>query len=152
MDFAVRDLVGVRSVDGVIAHQCNCVTSHAAGVARKIFSAFPYSDSYKDRKVPGEAGTIDVRRPPAGSEHLPAVVNLFAQYYPGKPRDAFDTNDDRNRWRILCLKAMAESLDEGTMVFVPYRMGCSLAGGNWDEVLEALKGVEGKIKITICIA
>ncbi len=52
-----------------ILHQCNCVTINAAGIAKLIFEAFPWANTYSKR--PGnislfkhenysKQGTIDV--------------------------------------------------------------------------------------------
>jgi len=35
------------ATDPVIAHQCNCVSTKAAGLAAQIFDRFPLSDTYQ---------------------------------------------------------------------------------------------------------
>ena len=46
--------------EDVIAHQTNCVTTRAAGLARYLFHKFPYTDTYTNRQAHAEPGTTDV--------------------------------------------------------------------------------------------
>ena len=66
-----------------IAHQCNCVTDRSAGVAASIFKAFPWSDIYSQRTEHSKPGTIEIR---GNGKDQRLVVNMFAQFYPGKPK------------------------------------------------------------------
>jgi O-acetyl-ADP-ribose deacetylase (regulator of RNase III) len=66
----------------LIAHQCNCVTNKAIGIAHAINSKYPYADIYSIRKVPDIPGTVVIRK---GKEGEPIIACLLAQYYPGKP-------------------------------------------------------------------
>ena len=64
-----------------IAHQCNCTTRGAKGLARAMFSRFPYADTYR-RGARRVAGACDVWGD--GSPHRRFVLNLYGQHGVGK--------------------------------------------------------------------
>jgi O-acetyl-ADP-ribose deacetylase (regulator of RNase III) len=113
-----------------IAHQCNCVTTHAAGVAKAIFDKFPYSDVYKDRTTLDELGTIKIMG--NGIEDR-FIINMFAQYLPGHSKIPDHPTDGliaRQRHFYSCLVKIAKIPDLESIAF-PYGIGCSMGGGNW---------------------
>ena len=65
-----------------ILHQCNCVTKDSAGIAKSIFEAFPWANTYFERGEPSTKGTIDIR---GNGLNQRFVINAYVQYYPGKP-------------------------------------------------------------------
>lgn len=130
-------ITDIRESGQVIAHQCNCLTTgRAKGVARQIFETFPYSDIYSDRKAPDVPGQIIVRHPEV-NQAGPIVVNLLAQFHPGKPRLHYDTAGDRETWLSFCLKKMLDSVASSTFYF-PFGMGCNLAGGDWGKTIDLM--------------
>lgn len=112
-----------------LCHQCNCVTKRAAHLAWSVFDRYPYADTYEDRIKPSEPGTISLMT--TDSDEDRAIVNMYAQYFPGKsnPRNvSLDGYDARLRYFRSCLSYM-ESL-EGSFAF-PFGIGCGAAGGDW---------------------
>jgi len=114
-----------------IAHQCNCVTLRARGLAEAIFETFPSADIYKNRKEADKAGTIIIRG---------KVINMLAQVYPGPPTTS-ESEAMRLHWFKACLEKMKEELDPTTTksVAFPYKIGCGLAKGYWPHYRQALK-------------
>ena len=114
-----------------IAHQCNCVTLRARGLAEAIFGTFPSADIYKNRKEAVKAGSIIIRG---------KVINMLAQVYPGPPTTS-ESEAMRMHWFRACLEKMKEELDPGTTnsVAFPYKIGCGLAKGYWPHYHQALK-------------
>lgn len=115
-----------------IAHQTNCSTKgQAAGIAKIIFEKYTYADVYKDRIEDSTPGTIDI----AGDGlFYRGIINIFGQYYPGKPQNSaskFDCEKDRKIWFHSCLMAIAEVPNLNSIAF-PDHVGCNLAGGNWE--------------------
>jgi hypothetical protein len=115
-----------------IAHQVNCTTKgFAVGIAKIIFERYPYADVYKDRIEDSIPGTISI----AGDGlFYRGIINMFAQYYPGKGQDdpsKFDCYKDRKVWMHQCLMAIAEIPDLNSIAF-PDHIGCNLAGGDWN--------------------
>lgn len=126
-----------------IAHQCNCVSSGWSGLAYGIFEKFPYSNIYDERNrgkyvhIPGE---IYIRGNGADKRY---VINFTGQIYPGYPSDTkflqfIDSAPNRRKFLYDCLMEIAEIKNLKEIAF-PYRVGCGLAGGNWDEYEILLK-------------
>lgn len=114
-----------------IAHQCDCVTLCARGLAEAIFEMYPSADIYRNRKEPDKAGTILIRG---------KVINMLAQVYPGAPT-VVESEAMRLHWFRACLKEMRDILDPATTksVAFPKNIGCGLAKGHWPHYHQALK-------------
>lgn len=121
-----------------IAHQCNCKSNYSAGLAKSIFTKFPYSDTYKDRIYTGYnfPGRIDVL---GNGEDNRFIINMYIQFWPGKPgKDIYDTNGYRIKHLKQCLSKIAEISNLESIGF-PYNLGCGLAGGNFIEYSKILE-------------
>lgn len=118
------------SKEKYIAHQCNCITTNSAGAAKAIFDAYPYADVYKDRKEPDQLGTIKIM---GNGDDERFVVNMFAQHFPGRPRQPMHPVDGlvaRQKHFYSCLARMANIPNLESVAF-PYGIGCAMGGGNW---------------------
>jgi O-acetyl-ADP-ribose deacetylase (regulator of RNase III) len=114
-----------------IAHQCNCLTQNSAGIAKAIFDKFPHADSYAARKEADTMGTIKIFGD--GKENR-YVINMFTQFYPGKakyPTSRKDGTQARQEAFNSCLWHMI-GIDNLESIAFPYRIGCNLAGGDWE--------------------
>jgi O-acetyl-ADP-ribose deacetylase (regulator of RNase III) len=110
-----------------IAHQCNCVTTYGKGLSAALFRRFPWADTYTGRVKPSEPGTIQVFGD-GKSQHF--VVNMYAQYNPGKPKKTQDSALDRQQWFASCLQQIGTIPNLREVAF-PSLIGCGLAGGDW---------------------
>ena len=125
-----------------IAHQCNCVTVRAHGLAKTIADQYPWADVYGQRTADGQRhrakyadtpGTIKVE---ASKDVDKVVICMFAQWAPGKSGvylrvypGPVDDAAARLGWFKSCVDSIdALLLDE---VAVPDHIGCGLAGGDW---------------------
>lgn len=100
-----------------IAHQCNCVTSHSAGIAKAIFDKYPWANTYKNRKnirvstlhdkIVGQSdlGSIDIL---GNGINERFVINLYCQKNPGGPNGNWDQRKDRLVWLGVCLNRVSE--------------------------------------------
>lgn len=136
-----------------IAHQCNCITTHSAGIAKMIFDKFPWSNTYKNRKLASVQGTVDIIE-----NKKPYIINMYVQYYPGKARinnlgklfdNSFDfiikdSAEDRLRYLKECLDKVSQINNIESIGF-PEGMGCRLAKGNWNHNLAVLEQFAEKI-------
>lgn len=117
-----------------IAHICNLVTQHSAGTARAIFDKYPHANTYKDRSSPCDKsmlGTIDILGNGLDQRY---IINCYSMYYPGKPKypnSSLDGTTVRQQYFYQCLLQIARIPDLHSIAF-PYKIGCNLAGGNWD--------------------
>jgi O-acetyl-ADP-ribose deacetylase (regulator of RNase III) len=155
----------------VICHQCNCVSRHAAGLAKDLFEKYPWADCYKNRGTASENGNykagsifmirdlVQILRP---KKHVPlTVINIFGQVYPGKPRWGTDSKEKRKEYFGQALETLSELLmidppgigrDEiYNQIAFPYKIGCGLAGGNWDDYYAMLEKFASKIDMPVVI-
>lgn len=119
----------VQCTEDFLVHQTNCVTPKAKGLSSHIFSRFPEADVYASRVKRDLPGTIVVRG---------KVINLMGQYYPGTPKWKNDRSEDRRRYFMRGLEAIA-ALDGISSLAIPWQIGCGLAGGDWKEYKEILE-------------
>ncbi|AYV79273.1 MAG: hypothetical protein Faunusvirus7_21 [Faunusvirus sp.] len=115
-----------------IAHQCNCVTDRAEGLAKKIFSV--YDNIYDKRTIATTAGTISMSHyydKTSNRPSKPIVINIFAQIYPGKTKykSGSDSATKRAEYFESCLMEILKIADLTSIAF-PYNIGCGLAGGD----------------------
>ncbi len=121
----------LSSEEQYIAHQCNCVTTSSAGLAKIIFTKWTHAECYYIRWANDKPGTIEVRGD--GKYGGRPIINMFAQFNPGKPHKADDPHDGyqaRKKYFIECMKAI-DALKPSS-VAMPHGIGCGLAGGDWE--------------------
>lgn len=132
-----------------IAHQCNCISKNASGLAGSLFKRFPYSNTYEtrtkylnnceSRTKPNEVGTIEVL---GNGEDKRYVINMYAQYHPGPPQDfrgSIDSYNLRRNYFFDCLRAI-RNIPNLKSIGIPYGIGCGLAKGNWPDYLALISG------------
>lgn len=113
-----------------ILHQCNCVTKDSAGIAKAIFNAFPWANTYSKRVKHSKQGTIDVLGNGLDQRY---VINGYIQYYPGKPKFGYCVDCISHRIDSLnaCFRKIKEICGLES-VGIPVGMGCGLAGADWN--------------------
>ena len=135
-----------------ILQQCNCLTVRPHGLSKTLADRFPHGDVYGNRTGIGRQNcAVPAHRSVPGTveilEGTPNIVCLYGQYRPGKPGsylssypdDFPDGRNDRVEYFQSCLEALAEFLPGGVKVAVPYKIGCGLAGGDWNVYLPLLE-------------
>jgi O-acetyl-ADP-ribose deacetylase (regulator of RNase III) len=128
----------LESTAQYIVHQTNCVSSGASGIAKTIFDKWPETNIYKERSDNNywhKPGYIFIKR---------HVINAMGQFLPGPPgRYSMnsikfnETPDMRQLWFICCLTSIS-CINGLKSVAFPYKIGCGLAGGDWDWYLKAI--------------
>ena len=56
-----------------------------------------------------------------------------------------DTQEEREQWFKECLETLGENKKYQNLAF-PYKIGCGLAGGNWDHYLPMIEDFTVKYK------
>lgn len=115
---------------GIIAHQVNCQRVMGAGLALAIRRVYPKHYSEYLETTP-ELGSI------CATEITPTlyVVGVYGQDNFG--RGETQTNYDALRSGFTKLRAFSKS--KNLPVYLPYMIGCGLAGGNWKKVLRIIE-------------
>lgn len=141
------------SKEKYIAHQCNATTNQAGGLAYYIFKQYPYANIYASRPHPYKPvgpnfpGNIAIF---GDGKESRFVINMIAQYYPGNsmmPTSLLDGISARETYFRKCLAAMAKINNIESIAF-PHKIGCGLAGGDWDEYLSMIQYFSAKINIS----
>lgn len=125
----------------LIAHQTNCLGVMGAGIARSIKNKWnsvytQYVDickNFEDSKDLLGKCQICV----TGEFPIKFVANLFGEYSFTESVAPFEnrhTDYGALKKALLNLKAFCED-EEVTEVGIPYKLGCGLAGGDWDGVV-----------------
>jgi len=118
--------------NGIICHQVNCMGKMGAGIALKIKKKWPIVyEQYLSECMTGEIqlGTVQI------IQVLPSlfVANLVGQY--GYGRDKRYTNYPALMNCFIDLQKISDKLK--LQIYIPYKIGCSNAGGDW-EIVEKL--------------
>lgn len=122
-----QDILEVES--GCILHQVNCQAKMGAGLALAIAQKWPevkkqyglFCQSLSKVRLLGEAHPVNV------DKNL-IVVNLFGQFNYG-------AGEKQTSYPALAIALGKCALRYKTeKIYIPYKMGCGLAGGDWDIV------------------
>ncbi len=134
------------ATEDAIIQQCNCVARKPHGLSQQIAQRFPHCRVYSNntQKTPG---TIEVYH---GN---PTIICLLAQYGMGKPHDYGQREPDSYKLRLRWFQDALDEInpDEYSSVAIPYKIGCGLAGGNWNEYLPIIEEFDKKIPVTLYI-
>lgn len=89
----------LESKEDAIVQQCNCVTTYPKGLSKAIFKKWPYSDDYTGRNSDNrpKPGSVSIKENNQVQQSK-IIVNMFAQYYPSKPKYANDSAQKRKKW------------------------------------------------------
>lgn len=120
-----------------IAHGCNCFHSMGAGIAGYISKVYPESlEADKQTKFASvdKLGTFSIAETEFGQ-----ILNMYTQYHPGR--------DLRIESLVDCFKLLNEQY-KGKVVAIP-KIGCGIAGGNWDEVKQLINSVTPDVEIDV---
>jgi len=130
-----------------IAHQTNCVTDRAAGLALDLFAQFPYANDYarcQNRAI----RTINVFGGGIGGDTRRGVINMYAQLRVGRNPTEIERAVRLNNFRV-CLQKISEIPCIRSVAFPEY-IGCGLAGGHWSDYLGAIEQFARETP-TVCV-
>lgn len=111
---------------GIICHQVNCQGVMAAGLAKSLKAKYPICfESYSKYCKAGQFRPGMVQFCRVNPELF--ICNLAGQ-------DGYGVDKRHTDYQALevCLtKLYAKSLELNLIPYLPYKMGCGLAGGDW---------------------
>ena len=129
------DLLDVEQ--GIIAHQVNCQGVMGAGLAKALRNVYPdIYVSYKKHCGAGHGTALmgKVQIVEVGEKLY--VANLFSQEGYGK---GVQTDYEKLEMALGKLEMYARRAD--AKVYLPYLLGCGLAGGDWNVVADIIHRV-----------
>lgn len=131
----------------VILHQCNCFQTMGAGLAKQIATRFPRAKQadMQDSRTPQERlGGITT-----AFEKGKYIVNCYGQFRYG--RDQCHTDYHSLRQAIKLALKQNYPMVERTTFGLAHGIGCGLAGGSWDVVLEILESLSREFSVDLYI-
>ena len=139
------------SSETYLCHQCNCVSNRSAHLAEAVFKKFPWADIYSKRTYPWtppekeQLGDIII----CGNDKNRLVINMLAQYYPGRSRFPHSKTDGilvRQDAFKSCLIKIAKSAEPDESIAFPWGIGCGAAGGDWGVYLKMIQDFDNKVQ------
>lgn len=122
----------------VICHQTNCMGAMGSGIAKAIRATYPEAyHALRDRFEQGAAAVGEVDFVPTiRSGFLRCVVNCYGEkdYL---PRGAVHTNYEALQHCFDKIKE--EFAGKNYTIGFPYKIGCGLAGGDWNIVSKMIE-------------
>ena len=111
-----------------LVHGCNCFNTMKSGIAGQITREFPEASVVDSRTIRGygsKLGTYSSTQTEFGS-----IYNCYTQFRYGRDGDRY--LDYEALYKVLKLVNSNHSFDKKGLL-IP-RIGCGLAGGNWNIV------------------
>lgn len=120
--------------EGIICHQVNCQGKMGRGIALDIKKKFPIV--FNKYKLQCAHGHLKI-----GMVYIVQVAEkLFIGNLAGQDRYGLDKRyTDYDAVRTCLQKIKKWSVDRKLAVYIPYKMGCNNAGGDWDVVYDIIK-------------
>ncbi|MEY8366573.1 macro domain-containing protein [Anaerovoracaceae bacterium 41-7] len=127
----------------IIAHQVNCMGKMGSGVAKQIKERFPHAyDVYMSSEMKlGQVVPAVCIDKYTGREVV--IMHMFAQ-----DKYGYDGREYTDLGALFaCLFRLRISANElgdefgYKKIAMPYKIGCGLGGGNWDEVYQLIKDI-----------
>lgn len=142
-DFHIRVIPHIGDID-ILVHGCNCYHTMGAGIAKQISGCFPEA-LIEDKKTPigpEKLGTISIAKVKRLCGVDGYIINAYTQ----------DTYWDTQRMLSYeavknCMIQVREFAQAKNLSIAMPKIGCGLAGGDWEKVSGILEEVfEDKIK------
>ena len=122
---------------GIICHQTNCKGVMGSGLALSIKKQYPkaYSD-YMDRFATFglQLGDVVMSKQLSGLY----VANLCGQNEYGRKLNKVYTNYESLK---VCFQQVSDFAKMKHTIYIPYGIGCGLAGGDWNKVESMLESI-----------
>lgn len=119
----------------IICHQTNCMGVMGSGLAKQIKEKYPevfkgYYYTCKTTPAPEIFGTALICEANDGKY----IANLFGQMNYGTDKQYTDYDKLKQALQEVHSFAKAKNLS----VAIPYKLGCGLAGGDWNTVFDII--------------
>lgn len=137
------------ATEGVILHQVNCQNAMGSGFAKAFYTKYPVIKErfhITSERVLEKYNNKETRiNPLLGQMQWVKInenlfgINCFTQEYYG---NSLENGVKYTREDLLIRnigKALKRLEQHDLELFIPERVGCGLAGGNWDNILEGLE-------------
>jgi len=114
----------------VIVHGCNCFNTFGAGIAKQIRSIYPEANETDQKTQKGDRNKLGTCTTAISNDKL--IINAYTQFHYSRNTKTVDYD---------AIKSVMYEIDEivpqNTTIGMP-RIGCGLAGGDWNIVEKIL--------------
>lgn len=130
MKIVCGDILAINH--GVIVHQVNCKKVMGAGLALQI-----------RRKYPQHFADYMAAEPKLGDIVVTCIhstlyiIGVYGQYSYGR----YGLHTNYSALRIAMIKAAQFAAQKNLPLYIPYGIGCGLAGGDWNRVAAILSDI-----------
>ena len=136
----------LKAKENIIVHQVNCMGVMGSGLAKSIKKKYPevfngYYHFCKTNLVEEYFGTALICE--ANDDKY--IANVFGQINYGT--EERQTDYDRLKQALIEVKNFAK--EKGLSVAIPYKLGCGLAGGDWNIVFDMITEVFNDVECNI---
>lgn len=135
----------------ILVHQANCYCTMGSGIALDIKTRFPeaYEEDCKTKRGDEtKLGTASICRVKDSESRIKFIFNMYGQYmFGGGTRH---TNYEAYYCGLEFIKNKITNVN--LIVGIPFKMGCSLGGGDWNICEAMIKSVfeSSPIQVFIC--
>jgi O-acetyl-ADP-ribose deacetylase (regulator of RNase III) len=135
----------------VIAHGCNCFNVMGAGVALAIRNKYPEVYKADLETVRGDRNKLGTfTKAQVEAEPIKIIYNLYTQYSMGGDKVHLDYQALETSFEAMIIDLKKNKALRSPIVAIP-RIGCGLAGGNWDVVKEIIQNLAVKYTIPVFV-
>lgn len=138
----------LQSDKDIIGHQVNCLGVMGAGLAKQIKAKYSetfleYKKICDDHKENREElmGHVYMAHNSDGK----IIANIFSQLDVGRT----ERKTDYKKLKIGLKKVCEYAKENNLSVALPYKIGCGLAGGNWNIVYKIIDSVFEDYEVTL---
>lgn len=136
VSFVNKDITTIT--EGIICHQVNCRGVMGAGLAKQIRNKFP--KAYEEYMIQYGRNNLwlgNVVFATISSTPFLVVANLCGQ--DGYGRQGIFTNYKAVKQCLTTVVEFKKLLDlTFSPIWIPFKMGCTRGGGNWEKVLQII--------------
>jgi O-acetyl-ADP-ribose deacetylase (regulator of RNase III) len=130
--------------EDIIVHQTNCMGVMGSGLAKQIKENFPdvfkgYYHFCKTNKAEDILGSALI------CEDRKYIANVFGQCNYGTDK----RYTDYNALKSALNEVRDFAKEKGLSVAIPYKLGCGLAGGDWNIVFEMITDIFADVPTNI---
>ena len=141
------DILNIKN--GVIVHQVNCQNAIGAGVSGAIIGKYPqvetaYHYLCRFKKPKDLLGSFQSIRIDRGLE----IINLFTQLDYGNSKKTGKVYTDMPLL-IKQLHTICHARKDKVTIYVPYGIGCGLAGGDWTEIEKGCADLDNLVAVKL---
>ena len=124
-----------------IAHCCNCFNTMGGGIAKEIAQRLPEAQKVDSATVSGDSNKLGKLTFAMASIARPTdcVFNLYGQFGYGTEKRQVRYNDLKSALQIARLIIQSLGTEDRTPVLGLPKLGCGLAGGDWEVVERIIK-------------